>query len=376
LAGAITNYGTIEMRRLRIVKIAAGMLTVANIAAGHGIPISVTVDGSNKLIASNLQPLYTPTQVTSGYAPMVLVDNEAVDIMDHIIVNSAPLGLSGPYAFTTLPGFNVSGLDPASPLFLQVISRPVQGMNPVAGRLLWHWSATNHKVVVDSSGGESLTIASDAGNTVQSITVPQTDGGPLTIKVADPVQNGIDEHYLEYLLGDPPADEGAYAFFARLISPAYVTSDPFLVILNDGIDDTQDPGELLTAALAINKAALLAGDYDHNDVVDAADWTLWKTTFGSTTQLAAEGNGDGIVNAADYTVWRDHFGQSASGISSASGVPEPPSFALLLAAVLLLCIVKGGTLGRNSFLCRAARLATGAAIKVPIYSQATRRARP
>ncbi len=186
----------------------------ASTAIGHGIPISVTVDGNNKLIASNTQPLYDAADLTSGYAQMVLVDNEDDAVMDQISFTvSNPLGLLGKYEFTTLPGFNVSGMDPNSGLCLQVIPRPVKGSDPISERMLWHWSlnlsqSPSHPnpVAVDPNG-ESLVIASDPDGVVQSITVPQTNGDPLTIKVADPLASelGTHQHYLEYFLGNSPA---------------------------------------------------------------------------------------------------------------------------------------------------------------------------
>ncbi|MBB6429294.1 PEP-CTERM sorting domain-containing protein [Algisphaera agarilytica] len=74
---------------------------------------------------------------------------------------------------------------------------------------------------------------------------------------------------------------------------------------------------------------LLAGDYNGNGVVDAADYTVWQDSFGSTTDLAADGNGNGVVDAADYTVWQDNFGNTNLGINTLSIIPEPSSLALL-----------------------------------------------
>lgn len=55
------------------------------------------------------------------------------------------------------------------------------------------------------------------------------------------------------------------------------------------------------------------GDYDKNGSVDSGDYQLWRDTFGSQTDLRADGNGDGRVNAADYTIWRNNKTQPAAG---------------------------------------------------------------
>ena len=55
---------------------------------------------------------------------------------------------------------------------------------------------------------------------------------------------------------------------------------------------------------SIVPSVVLAGDYDLSGTVDDLDYALWRSTFGSTTDLRADGNNDGIIDSADYAVWR------------------------------------------------------------------------
>ncbi len=77
------------------------------------------------------------------------------------------------------------------------------------------------------------------------------------------------------------------------------------------------------------------GDYNHDGVVDTADYIVWRNSVGSSVNLAADGNNNELVDAGDYTFWRSHFGQTA-GSGSGSGadlsqstVPEPATVFLL-----------------------------------------------
>jgi hypothetical protein len=94
-------------------------------------------------------------------------------------------------------------------------------------------------------------------------------------------------------------------------------------------------------------AASPSGDYNGNQVVDAADYVLWRKTLNATVApngSGADGNSDGTIDAADYTFWRARFG-NAVGVGSGSlldtTVPEP------LAAVLLLMAVPATTMWRR-----------------------------
>lgn len=77
----------------------------------------------------------------------------------------------------------------------------------------------------------------------------------------------------------------------------------------------------------------VAGDYNGNGAVDAADYVLWRDTEGQTVAAGsgADGDGDGTVGPGDYDFWRARFGNT-SGSGSAIGaavVPEPAGFVLV-----------------------------------------------
>jgi hypothetical protein len=63
----------------------------------------------------------------------------------------------------------------------------------------------------------------------------------------------------------------------------------------------------------------LPGDYNASGTVDAADYTVWRNTFGDTgAGLAADGNGNGQIDDGDYSVWKSHFGETA-GLGATAG---------------------------------------------------------
>ncbi|MEX0643359.1 MAG: hypothetical protein WD468_11690, partial [Pirellulales bacterium] len=71
-------------------------------------------------------------------------------------------------------------------------------------------------------------------------------------------------------------------------------------------------------------SSLLAGDYDNNGRVEAADQMVWRASFGMTTNMAADGNHDGKIDLADYVVWRNNVGAVAASSSTSSVLPTDP----------------------------------------------------
>jgi hypothetical protein len=85
-------------------------------------------------------------------------------------------------------------------------------------------------------------------------------------------------------------------------------------------------------------SAGVAGDYNRNGVVDAADYVLWRETDGDAVAAGtgADGDGNGVINGADYTFWRARFGNTAaSGNGAGAAVPEPECIALIAFAALI-----------------------------------------
>ncbi len=129
----------------------------------------------------------------------------------------------------------------------------------------------------------------------------------------------------------------------------------WLLDLNvDGVVDVLDAQTFVTELVRS-----VAGDFNVDGRVDAADFTVWRDRQGTTgAGLVADGNFDGQVDGADFEVWRSAFGfvsqpltPGAGSGSGASAVPEPSSW-------LGLCLLSGVVmamfrpLGRNQ-MCRS-----------------------
>jgi hypothetical protein len=88
----------------------------------------------------------------------------------------------------------------------------------------------------------------------------------------------------------------------------------------------------LTVAYDITPGNVV-GDYNSDGSVNAADYTVWRDTFGSTTDLRANGDdSNSVIDAADYEVWKHHFDTS---FADTAVISEPGVVAWAFVTALL-----------------------------------------
>jgi hypothetical protein len=82
----------------------------------------------------------------------------------------------------------------------------------------------------------------------------------------------------------------------------------------------------------IKPPLFVAGDYNRNGSVDAADYVVWRNTIGQTgSALAADGDNDLDIDQDDYAEWKNHFGESLVAASPVrAAIPEPSTWLLMI----------------------------------------------
>jgi hypothetical protein len=129
------------------------------------------------------------------------------------------------------------------------------------------------------------------------------------------------------------------ARFAVGLTDGAPAADTSLTGFQDDVrvyDRVLDLAELDAVRLAnLMPATGLDGDYNENDAVDAADYTLWRNNLGMSITLPNEAATPGMVTQDDYDVWRANFGAASQGLAGTSAVPEPATVAMLLIALAI-----------------------------------------
>lgn len=317
--------------RFKIISFLLAATCCVHLAKGHGTPIELHPDGG--LVAGG------GVSDALGFAPTMYF--EAGDTGDPFATLTLPT--IGPVTIWQLPGLNISGLDPAASLSIEVLTRPVNNTLPAEARTLWYWNPSTGKVQESSApmyllgtGQRFVTIAPDQTSPLLPFLLVNQVGGTA----AQGGQQGFHNHgLLSYALDNdstPAAAPGAYAFFAKLTSNGYAPSNPFLVVFNFGVDYDQ----MAVAAAAINQAAFLPGDFNHDDEVNAADYVVWRHSNYDVEQ---------------YALWRGAFGEVFPFVANLPGanpntVPEPMGYALLSSALFFALVRRGRRCSSTSLL--------------------------
>jgi hypothetical protein len=104
----------------------------------------------------------------------------------------------------------------------------------------------------------------------------------------------------------------------------------------------QQQGDSLRVFFGPAPAPVLAGDYNDDGSVDAADYVVWRARHGTTNALPNETESPNSIDGADYNAWRTNFGASRPGAAriSVASVPEPGCLSMAAMLVVLLQLAR------------------------------------
>jgi len=96
-----------------------------------------------------------------------------------------------------------------------------------------------------------------------------------------------------------------------------------------------DTSQLMSAG-QLSVVAGLVGDFNGNNVVDSADYVVWRKSNGAVgVNLAADANRDLHVDQLDYDLMRSNYGKTLPiGSALAAAIPEPASIEVIVSTIL------------------------------------------
>ncbi len=215
---------------------------------------------------------------------------------------------SDPYYTNAFPAFNIATAVP---------TQGSSGTQP-AGAGGFQWMTLNFEVDTEAIGPSGNTTApgyvrvsmrsANSGNTIVIGTIDNSNGDFLPAPLGGTVSMMM------------------FDFFSSVtLNPAFAF----------GIFDNVQVLEGLVPLSPVG----LPGDYNNDETVNAADYTVWRNSLGApagTLQNDADG---GVIGQPQYDTWKAHFGltaSSGSGATANAAVPEPASALLIMVGMLAM----------------------------------------
>jgi hypothetical protein len=256
------------------------------------------------------------------------------------------------------------GIDPNATWlgFMNVFELPVNGGNYVFGS---SWGTTD--LTANFTPGVLTLGPNSVGDPSAFWYTPAGGPGSTGNKITDAnlyqestgVYTGQTIHFSGTVLTNTMVSPYTEVAFIKDFAPDYSSSVASTIALTPGpfsisLDTINDPARHIQFGFTVNgpdvwitdrdpigtvtlavPSAGVAGDYNGNGTVDAADYVVWRQNLGQTFALPnRDPSNSGVINQQDYTYWKGHFSNSGAGASVSSIVPEPSSIGLTLLAVL------------------------------------------
>ena len=288
---------------------------------------AIEFDESNKYAIAGTGSLSLENKASDATAPAILVKNGSHEFQLAVNINNSATVTSGDGTMLDFNGvLNLGAND------LTIAADPsgttMDGVVNVNNTVLGTGTLTNNGTM-GTGNATSIGTAGIGGDLVST--------GTLEIDITP---NSTDL----FIVGGDATLSGTLS--VELLDGFSPTEDITVVTVGGTLDATSltlhDPSgnfALDTSSgdvvLSLGGTSGLAGDYNLDGTVNAADYTVWQDALGSnvTPGEGADGVADGFIDELDYAVWKQHFGATLGG-AGAAAVPEPTTGYLLLVATL------------------------------------------